>query len=73
MNSELLELLFSVKLKVTDEIIDHLPSPVRGKVREVRRSVLQAVHNATEEYLKDDSSSQKSGKKNSTVTSIPID
>ena len=43
MNSELLQLLFSVKLKVTDEIIEHLPSPIREKVTVMRQSLLQAV------------------------------
>lgn len=73
MNSELMQLLFSTKLKVTDEIIGLLPSPVRGKVREVRKSLIEAVHDATGEYLKNNAHSEKTDTTKSRVTSIPID
>jgi hypothetical protein len=73
MNSELFQLLFAVKMKIADELIDHLPSPIREKATEVRRSVIKAVHDATDEYLKSTSSGNESSEKENKVTAIPID
>lgn len=69
MSDEILKDLISLKLKIVDRMIDKLPEPSRNVVKDMERSFLSALHEATEEYKQE----EKKGKENKGVVPVSIE
>lgn len=50
MSDDILKDLISLKLRIMDKMIDKLPEASRNAVKDMERSFLSALHEATREY-----------------------
>jgi len=72
MESNLLKQLFSIKYAVTDELIRHLPHPLRERAVTIHEEFVTAVRDAATSYLnnrpeKGETSDKEKGLKNVSI------
>ncbi len=62
MKNDTIKEIIKLKLKIADNVIDLFPDPIGGRVKELKKTMLEAITEADQEYQNDNKEQKEKGK-----------